>query len=163
MKLKYVDTATVINRLIESTNNTYDVQVWRGKDFETVMNYEVTLTIPGLGTRTHIGVQKMYDSRGNVMSEDMLKGGISDGLKKAASLFGVAKELYGPDYEQLGKPVALTNVDKLSSLLRSAKVTKLSQVNALSQEKYGADFANLNDEAINEWLGELERAEPVPF
>ena len=93
----------------------------------------------------------------------MFKGAPSDGVKKAATLFGVAGELYGPDYEQLGKPVAPSAEERLSSLLRNTGVKKLSEVNALSQEKYQTDFANLNDKCIKEWTEELERTQKVPF
>jgi hypothetical protein len=55
----------------------------------------VALTIPGLGTREHIGVQAVEERGG----EDLVKGAITDALKKAATLFGVGLELYGPDYE----------------------------------------------------------------
>lgn len=53
------------------------------------------LTIPGLGTRAGIGVQKVSETGG----EDLVKGASTDALKKAATLFGVALELYGPDFE----------------------------------------------------------------
>jgi len=43
------------------------------------------LEIPELGTRQAIGVQSLDDGSG----EDLLKGAVSDSLKKAAQLFGV--------------------------------------------------------------------------
>ncbi len=41
-----------------------------------------------------MGVQKVSERGG----EDLVKGAITDAMKKAATLFGVALELYGPDY-----------------------------------------------------------------
>lgn len=163
--LDYVDTMTVINRLIYATNNTFDISVERETFIEDTMLVYVSLTIPGLGTRTHVGVQRLRDSKGRYLSEDMFKGAASDGIKKAASLFGVAKELYGPDYEQIGRQ-AIIEADqkaKLASLLKKAGVTKLSQVNEQSITKYGVDFNNLDEEATKEWLAEMEKSEPVPF
>ena len=43
------------------------------------------LTIPELGSRSAIGVQALDDGGG----EDLLKGAVSDSLKKCAQLFGV--------------------------------------------------------------------------
>lgn len=91
----YVETHTVIHRLNEATGNQWDFRItrqdWRG-DLLIVTG---ELSIPGLGTRTGTGVQKISDGGG----EDLVKGAASDCLKKAATLFGVALELYGPDYE----------------------------------------------------------------
>ena len=50
----------------------------------------VELTLPGLGSRQQLGVQNIDAGSG----EDMVKGAITDGLKKCASLFGVALALY---------------------------------------------------------------------
>ncbi len=55
----------------------------------------VELDIPSLGTRSHVGVQVVSEGAG----EDLFKGAVTDGLKKAATLFGVGLELYGTDYE----------------------------------------------------------------
>jgi hypothetical protein len=44
-----------------------------------------------VGTREHMGVQVVNADSGG---EDLWKGAISDALKKAASLFGVGRELY---------------------------------------------------------------------
>lgn len=54
-----------------------------------VMMVEIDLTIPGLGTRTGLGVQIMRPG-----SEDMIKGAWTDALKVAASKFMVAHDLY---------------------------------------------------------------------
>lgn len=93
--LSYVETHTVINRLNSATNGDWsfhirDVQ-WRND----VLMVQGELTIPGLGTRSGFGVQQVVERAG----EDLVKGAASDALKKCATLFGVALELYGADYE----------------------------------------------------------------
>jgi hypothetical protein len=98
MALTYVDGTTVIHRLIEATKNNYSFSVNRYWSEANCRYALVTLTIPGLGSRSHIGVQA-EDSRSG---EDALaKGAITDGLKKAATLFGVGLELYGADLNAL--------------------------------------------------------------
>lgn len=104
-KFDYVAGYTVIHRLNDATGGQWS---WHVKSFEfrpagtdrygkEVSLVVVTgeLTIPGLGTRAGIGVQKVTENGG----EDLVKGASTDALKKAATLFGVALELYGDDYE----------------------------------------------------------------
>lgn len=98
-KLSYVEGHSVIHRLNEATGNRWDLSV-RAIDTmqigtQTVVRAHVALTLPGLGTREHIGVQAVADRSG----EDLVKGAVTDALKKAATLFGVGLHLYGPDYE----------------------------------------------------------------
>jgi hypothetical protein len=101
----YVEGHTVIHRLNAClpdgwsfTVKSTDLKPWgttqRGAAQWLVLA-TVELTIPGLGTRGHVGVQVVSEGAG----EDLFKGAVTDGLKKAATLFGVALELYGPDYE----------------------------------------------------------------
>jgi hypothetical protein len=98
MALTYVDGTTVIHRLIEATHNNYSFSVDRYWSEANCRYALVTLTIPGLGSRSHIGVQA-EDARSG---EDALaKGAITDGYKKAATLFGVGLELYGKDLNSL--------------------------------------------------------------
>jgi hypothetical protein len=61
--------------------------VTRKSEIRDVQVYVVTgeLDIPELGARQALGVQALDDGSG----EDLLKGAMSDALKKAASLFGV--------------------------------------------------------------------------
>lgn len=94
-RLSYVEAHTVIRRLNEATRFNWNFQVLREERDGDLLKALVRLTIPGLGSREHIGVQKVSPNGG----EDLHKGAISDGLKKAATLFGVGLELYGPDYE----------------------------------------------------------------
>ena len=97
--LSYVEGHTVIHRLNEATGNCWDMHVQsietRATPAGNLMIAHVQLTIPGHGTREGLGVQ-LVNERGG---EDLVKGCITDGLKKAATLFGVGLELYGPDYE----------------------------------------------------------------
>lgn len=106
--LTYVEGHVVIHRLIDATQNQWDFRVIsidsrevQGRDkqgnprTDLLMMATVELTIPGLGSRQHIGVQMVSPGSG----EDLVKGAITDALKKAATLFGVGLELYGPDYE----------------------------------------------------------------
>lgn len=104
-RLPYVEAHTVLRRLIDATDNTFDVAVLEqsvqpnGKTSKGADKFQITarvrLTIPGLGSREHMGVQGVVAGGG----EDLAKGAISDAIKKAATLFGVALDLYGPDYE----------------------------------------------------------------
>lgn len=96
--LDYVEGHTVIHRLNEATGNTWDMAVKsiNRQDLgngQSLMTAHVAITIPGLGTREHIGIQEV---RGG---GDLVKGCVTDALKKCATLFGVGLELYGPDYE----------------------------------------------------------------
>ena len=94
-KADYVDGATVIRRLNEATGHQWSFTVDRYWTENNVTLALVTLTIPGMGSRQHIGVQSV----GGSGEDAAAKGAITDGLKKAATLFGVALDLYGPDYE----------------------------------------------------------------
>lgn len=104
--LSYVEGHTIIRRLNEATANTWNLSIL-SQDFRPfgktskgaerlLITALVELTIPGLGSRQHMGVQVVNAENGG---EDMWKGAITDGLKKAATFFGVALDLYGPDWE----------------------------------------------------------------
>lgn len=99
-RLDYVEGHTVVHRLNDATGNRWNFRVDRIERFpidekNTLVMAYVTLEIPGLGRRSHIGVQAVNERGG----EDLVKGAVTDALKKAATLFGVGLELYGPDYE----------------------------------------------------------------
>lgn len=103
--LSYVEGETVIRRLIAATGNRFETRIigieakpagtTRSGSPQTLLVATVELCIPGLGCRQHIGVQLTSESGG----EDLAKGAVTDAIKKAATLFGVGLELYGPDYE----------------------------------------------------------------
>lgn len=90
----YVETETVIRRLNHATGNNWSFNVTRFEWRDDLLIAVGELTIPNMGTRTGTGVQRIA---GN--ADDLVKGAASDALKKAATLFGVGLELYGPDLE----------------------------------------------------------------
>lgn len=92
---EYVAAHTVIRRLNEATGNRWDFRLTRMDLHGDLWIAVGELTIPGLGTRTGIGVQKVSAGGG----EDLVKGAGSDALKKAAVSFGVGIDIYGPDLE----------------------------------------------------------------
>ena len=94
----YIEGHTVINRLNMATDNEWNMEVVDFTLTDALAIARVRLTLPGLGSREHIGIQEVRGS-GNA---DLLKGAITDALKKTASLFGVGIELYGDDYEAEG-------------------------------------------------------------
>lgn len=106
----YVAGYTIIHRLNDATGGLWD---WEIKSFEFrplpakngkdqwLVVVTGTLGIPGLGSRSGVGVQVVVDGAG----EDLVKGASTDALKKAATLFGVALELYGEDYEDEPAPL----------------------------------------------------------
>jgi hypothetical protein len=80
-------------RVVEMTTETVKASRWdgEGEDRQRVsvdvplLKALVELEIPGLGKRQHMGVQVIEENAG----EDLHKGAITDGLKKAAWLFGI--------------------------------------------------------------------------
>lgn len=110
---RYVSTQTVIRRLNEATGNNWSFTIIHGATkfldggtrtdrngrevSEQVMMVVGELTIPGLGTRTGYGVQRL--SNPLVNGDDLLKAAAGDALKRAAVSFGVAIDLYGGDLE----------------------------------------------------------------
>lgn len=98
----YIEGENVIERLIQATGGAFDIEVVEGpilyerlaatsskgeRPISPFWQAKVKLTIPGLGTRTQIGTAVLEN-------EDSAKGAVTDGIKKAATLFGVALQLY---------------------------------------------------------------------
>lgn len=85
----YVEGHEYVKRLNETVGEwdfdviTLDAVKIGGKD---LMIAKVSLTIPGLGRRQHVGVQSLDHNAGE---DAMVKGAVTDGLKKAASLFNL--------------------------------------------------------------------------
>lgn len=94
-RFTYVEGQTVIRRLNEATEGRWDMRIVNTEWRADLLIVTVELTIPGLGSRQHIGVQRVSERGG----EDLLKGAVTDAMKKAATLFGVGIDLYGADYE----------------------------------------------------------------
>ncbi len=86
----YVEAETVI-RFLNATVKVWDFRLTEIRVMDDLLVVWGELTIPGLGTRTGTGVQRLSGG------EDMWKGAASDCLKKCATLFNVGIDLYGPD------------------------------------------------------------------
>jgi len=97
--LCYVETHSVLRRLIESTNNNFNFRVLGIEIHGDLVQATVELEIGG-SVRQHVGTQRI--NGGN--NDDAVKAAISDAIKKCATLFGVGLELYGPDYEAVATP-----------------------------------------------------------
>lgn len=106
--LTYIPYPFVVNRLIEATGNCFDVDcseptVHPWKDSKSGKQYlvmaKVTLSIPVFGTsRAAHGFQIGQESEPAL---DLWKGAVSDGLKKAAQMYGVGLYLTGAYDETL--------------------------------------------------------------
>ncbi len=168
VKLAYVATHTVIHRLIAATNNNFTIEVMSQSFDEKaeIISATVRLTIPLLGSREQIGVQTYSPSRKG--SEDLYKGAISDAIKKAATLFGVALELYGEDYEKTAEtkpsaePMSPVRKNLMAALKKSAAVSKMSQADEMSAARFdGITFGFLTNDQMLEWTKELEAGRDV--
>jgi hypothetical protein len=107
-RFEYVEGYLVLHRLNDATGNGWDFRVTDIKiqpKTKTTKNGDTIqselwicfgeLTIPGLGTRSGIGVQDVDERSG----EDLIKGALTDCIKHCAKHFGVAIDLYGVDRE----------------------------------------------------------------
>jgi len=113
-KLTYIDGATCIRRLIKGAGNNWEFFVDRyWIDEKNRCCALVTLIIDG-AKRQHVGVQE----QGQSGADAEVKGAITDGLKKAATLFGLAIELYGEDYDDSGVNVPVQAVPEIPSVTR---------------------------------------------
>jgi hypothetical protein len=94
----YIDQEVIMNRLMDATEGEFDVDVVSGptltsypkpKTGEAIAVWVATvkLTIPGVGSRSHVGCAR-------ALTDDSAKAAVTDGLKKAATLFGVGLQLY---------------------------------------------------------------------
>jgi recombination DNA repair RAD52 pathway protein len=112
--LDYVSGTDYIYRLLAVTGNEFDFRITIPPTFEKmqelVLNRQTgkkelkdvylctvvgEVTIPNLGTRTGIGVQKL-----TAISEDLVKGAATDAFKNALKYFGVGLDMYGADMEE---------------------------------------------------------------
>lgn len=117
-KAPYVEGHTVIHILNKATRNRWHFGLVRPLDIREkpprqdgghggfLAIAHVYLELPGRGRREHIGVQDF-----TYLTPDLLKGALTDALKKAASLFGVGLELYGEDYAALADMLLATEDD----------------------------------------------------
>ena len=91
----YIKTHAVINRLNRACHYQWDWRIIEQHMEADLLVCRGELTIPGLGTKAAVGVQEIRPGGG----ADLYKGASSDAMKKAATMFGVGIELYGPDVE----------------------------------------------------------------
>jgi hypothetical protein len=100
--LRYVDVAAVIERLNEAFSYDWSFEVVQHQiqDGETIVLGK--LTADGVVKSAFGGSNVTTDRVGNVVSlADDLKAASSDALKKAASMFGIALDLYGGHRETI--------------------------------------------------------------
>ena len=97
-QLTYLKTHAVINRLNRACGYQWDWRIIEQHMEADLLLCRGELTIPGLGTKAAVGVQEIRPGGG----ADLYKGASSDAMKKAATMFGVGIELYGPDVESPG-------------------------------------------------------------
>lgn len=158
-KLKYVSGASVIKRLIEATGGNYSTRLVQqqfltigGKDAMLVV---VELEIPNLGSKQGFGVQILNERGG----EDLYKGAFTDGLKKAATQFGVGLELYEDE------DTSLPSVDiidtELKTLLRNNGIMTMGSLNAAMKQRFNTNV--ITAEQAAQWKTELQKKAPTPI
>ncbi|MDD3925932.1 MAG: Rad52/Rad22 family DNA repair protein [bacterium] len=110
-KLDYVEGHKVIERLNRATGNRWSSEVISVQKHQAEKHTDkrtgesvaypsywsalVRLTILSMGSRMQVGTKAITGNE-----ENDIKGAITDGLKKAATLFGVGLELYESDDEE---------------------------------------------------------------
>lgn len=123
--LDYLEGHTVIHRLNEATDGNWQWEILELSEFTTVgrdgkeeqvLRCHGRLTIPPFGPREHIGVQGM--SNASMGGEDIVKGAVTDALKKAATLYGMGLELYGDNYEHISAKNQLARYVGLQPLMK---------------------------------------------
>jgi hypothetical protein len=156
--LTYVEGHSVINRLNNATGNRWDFTVDRFETQGDLLMAFVTLTLPGLGSRSHIGVQKFAPNSG----EDLAKGCITDALKKAATLFGVGIELYGDDYEDHPAPAASQKTIAQLHAVGARKGQDHAKIHLAAERAYGVEHTDeLTEEQAKQLIAVLEKKPDV--
>lgn len=190
--LDYIEGHKVVERLNQATGNRWSCQVHSivRHPGESLVNPEtgekidhpafwsvvVSLTIPSMGTRTHVGTKAASDS-----FEDDVKAAVTDGVKKAATLFGIALYLYGeeesaaPVAASAPQPPSLTPVaevtpegapsdNRLSEVQRRAILALApraqlgeAELKQLVIEEYSKELEALSRPEASQLLGELQR------
>lgn len=187
--LRYVTGKYVIDRLIESTGNNYlfevidrqiirsepkDLKVWNQQTRKLEQVYDEAgnkkkdeqapyiivqgrLTIPGLGSREQFGTAELYG--GVTEQAESIKGACTDCLKKCASLFGVALELYEapastaeepkrnvPSYSKAVKPVVSEQKFKDEDIAALKRIKENLEIKDNSElDKYVRQFTGKED------------------
>lgn len=114
MVFKYTDGAYVIRTLNEALGHNWDFEAdneevinWQGVPFEVRCRGKLTLRLSGQAvTKVQYGsqlIEFVKDRSGQIIAPvsigDCFKGAATDAMKKCASLFGLALDLYDSDYE----------------------------------------------------------------
>jgi len=163
-QLDYVSGDTVIRRLNKATEMTWNFEIISHQydDHLGGMVAHVRLTIPDLGAREHVGVQKLSERGG----EDLFKGAITDALKKAATLFNVGIDLYGDDLEAPPAPPVQVRKHpriRVGEILKEQGVKGKAAFDDAAQKRFGKPFANIGEREAELWTEELEKNSTVPF
>lgn len=156
-KFDYIETHTVIRRLNDATNSQWDFEIVDTTWFPDKITVVGRLTIPGMGSRDGTGVQEIRENAG----VDLIKGAASDALKKAATLFEVALDLYGDNYES-PKMQMNQSRKRLGQLLIKNAVKTKAQADEGARQQFGVSYNELTDEQVQAWVELLERAETPP-
>lgn len=166
-ELRYISGDTVIKRLIEATGGHYTVDlVPIGANEQTVIFFEestakgmkknmlvcVSLSVPNLGTKIGFGIQTLQGG------EDMYKGALTDGLKKAATQLGVGLDLYDESYSPEEEPVVVSIKAQVTSALKTKGIKTKADANVAANERYGVDYADVTEAQLVEWFTELQKA-----
>jgi hypothetical protein len=102
MTLNYIDGATCLHRLIQATDGKFSFRVLNLENTGDLVTALVELEIPGLGVFQQIGVQKVFENSG----EDLVKGALTDGLKRCAYIAGCGIDLYQNDEQETAQTTA---------------------------------------------------------
>jgi hypothetical protein len=166
--LRYVSGASVIRRLIEATDGNYSTRLVsheyitittkrRGSTVSLpAMLALVEVEIPNLGSKQGFGIQVLEGG------EDMYKGAYTDGIKKAATQFGVGlDDLYETEEIEPTPPQTLSLIDEELKKLLNANGIKTQ--GALSKAML-AEFntTELTPTQIETWRTKLRVANPTP-
>jgi hypothetical protein len=167
--LRYVDIAAVIERLNEVFEHewSFDIVEHQVRDGEVVVLGR--LTAAGITKSAFGGSAVTTDRVGNVASiADDLKAASSDALKKAASMLGIALEIYGGQRET-GTPATRSDHEHRADtrsrpLLPQERVTarQLGALHAAGREHglaRGDLEALVTDRTGKRELGQLSRVE----
>ena len=147
----YIETHSCIHRL-NAVCESWDFRIVSVEWRDDLLIVQGELTIPGLGTRSGFGVQKIAPNAG----EDLVKGASSDALKKCATLFGVALDLYGPDYES-GEVAAPSQQQRQAAPSRSGGGPSDKQMGLI---RHLIRSLNLSEEQLN---GYVEKEYKAPL
>lgn len=154
---RYVETHTVIHRLNSACPEGWSWRITRVEWRPDVLVVTGELEIPGLGSRAGTGIQELGEKTGG---GDLIKGAASDALKKAATLFGVGLELYGPDYEA-GEIGAAAPAPTNPESDQAAEYSVRDAINLAKQARIGREslMALVYEQYQRRTLGELTKSQ----